>query len=127
MAYVDLNPVRAEMAESVEKSEFTSIFERIHGKYCDDESSHDDIVAFELAFEDIHTFWHLRLKCPLQRLVGRQLHHAQSLDSGDATGTRISLRRRNQGMNGGLYRAQIGSPTGVKLLFSIQFCNFSKL
>ncbi len=66
-------------------------------------------------------------KCPLQRLVRRQLLHAQSPDSGDATGTRISLRRRNQGMNGGLYRAQIGSPTGVKRLFSIQFCNFSKL
>lgn len=31
MAYVDLNPVRAKMAESVEKSEYTSIFERIHG------------------------------------------------------------------------------------------------
>jgi hypothetical protein len=31
MAYVDLNPVRAKMAESVESSEYTSIFERIHG------------------------------------------------------------------------------------------------
>ena len=31
MAYVDLNPVRAKMAKSVEKSEYTSIFERIHG------------------------------------------------------------------------------------------------
>ncbi|MFT6985146.1 MAG: REP element-mobilizing transposase RayT [Psychromonas sp.] len=43
MAYVDLNPVRAEMAERVEKSEFTSIFERLHGKCCDDERSHDHI------------------------------------------------------------------------------------
>ncbi|WP_028863806.1 transposase [Psychromonas aquimarina] len=31
MAYVDLNPVRAKMAETVEASEYTSIFERIHG------------------------------------------------------------------------------------------------
>ena len=38
MAYVDLNPVRAAMADSVEASEFTSIFERIHSKCCHDES-----------------------------------------------------------------------------------------
>uniref|UniRef100_UPI00035CFCED transposase n=1 Tax=Psychromonas ossibalaenae TaxID=444922 RepID=UPI00035CFCED len=31
MAYVDLNPVRAKMAETVEASEYTSVFERIHG------------------------------------------------------------------------------------------------
>jgi REP element-mobilizing transposase RayT len=30
MAYVDLNPVRADMAQSLEASEFTSIYERIH-------------------------------------------------------------------------------------------------
>jgi len=34
MAYVDLNPVRAKMADSVEQSEYTSIFERIHGSAC---------------------------------------------------------------------------------------------
>jgi len=32
MAYVDLNPIRAKVYESVEKSEYTSIFERIHSK-----------------------------------------------------------------------------------------------
>ncbi|WP_354623031.1 transposase [Psychromonas sp. MME2] len=31
MAYVDLNPVRAKMADSVEASEYTSGYERIHG------------------------------------------------------------------------------------------------
>ena len=32
MAYVDLNPIRAQMSTTVEDSEYTSIFERIHGK-----------------------------------------------------------------------------------------------
>lgn len=32
MAYVDLNPIRAKMANSVQHSEYTSIFERIHNK-----------------------------------------------------------------------------------------------
>ena len=39
MAYVDLNPIRACMAESVDTSEYTSAFERIHGK-----SSNEDIA-----------------------------------------------------------------------------------
>ena len=43
MAYVDLNPIRADMAESVEKSEFTSVFERIHGTSCHDESTCSDL------------------------------------------------------------------------------------
>jgi len=32
MAYVDLNPIRAKMHDSVEESEYTSVFERIHSK-----------------------------------------------------------------------------------------------
>ncbi len=32
MAYVDLNPIRANMADSVQSAEYTSIFERIHDK-----------------------------------------------------------------------------------------------
>lgn len=32
MAYVDLNPIRAKMSNSVESSEYTSVFERVHGK-----------------------------------------------------------------------------------------------
>lgn len=39
MAYVDLNPVRAKMADSVQGSQYTSIFERIH-----DKASHVDGV-----------------------------------------------------------------------------------
>ena len=31
MAYVDLNPVRAKMSDSVETSEYTSVYERLHG------------------------------------------------------------------------------------------------
>ena len=31
MAYVDLNPIRAQMTNSIETSEYTSAYERIHG------------------------------------------------------------------------------------------------
>jgi len=39
MAYVDLNPIRAKMASSVDKSEYTSVFERIHNKSHDTEKN----------------------------------------------------------------------------------------
>ncbi len=43
MAYVDLNPVRAKMAECIETSEYTSSYERIHGvvsrEECHEEST----------------------------------------------------------------------------------------
>jgi hypothetical protein len=32
MAYVELNPIRAKMVDTVETAEYTSIFERIHDK-----------------------------------------------------------------------------------------------
>jgi len=35
MAYVDLNPIRAKMVDSVQTAEYTSIFERIHDKASD--------------------------------------------------------------------------------------------
>jgi hypothetical protein len=35
MAYVDLNPVRAKMVESIQSSQYTSVFERIHDKASD--------------------------------------------------------------------------------------------
>lgn len=38
MAYVDLNPVRAGMTETLTDSEYTSIHERIHGKTCNEDS-----------------------------------------------------------------------------------------
>tara|TARA_B100000809_G_scaffold158453_1_gene155769 strand:- start:293 stop:448 length:156 start_codon:yes stop_codon:yes gene_type:complete len=39
MAYVDLNPIRAEMVDSLDNGQFTYIFERI-----DDKSSKEDIT-----------------------------------------------------------------------------------
>jgi hypothetical protein len=35
MAYVDLNPIRAKMADSIQSAQYTSIFERIHDKASD--------------------------------------------------------------------------------------------
>jgi REP element-mobilizing transposase RayT len=44
MAYVDLNPVRAKMAESVETSEYTSSYERIHGDVSSEECDKPEFV-----------------------------------------------------------------------------------
>jgi len=49
MAYVDLNPIRARMSDSVEESEYTSIFERIYDKshYAEKaQGSHKPLVKF---------------------------------------------------------------------------------
>ncbi len=50
MAYVDLNPIRAKLAPSVDESEYTSVFERIHGKSHHTELESDkegkDLVKF---------------------------------------------------------------------------------
>ena len=41
MAYVDLNPIRAKMASSVDKPEYTSVFERIHNKSNETEKNNE--------------------------------------------------------------------------------------
>jgi len=45
MAYVDLNPVRADMAQSLEESEFTSIYERIHSVACKGDEGKGEVVS----------------------------------------------------------------------------------
>jgi hypothetical protein len=40
MAYVDLNLIRAKIADSVNNAQFTSIFERIHDKASDEDNKH---------------------------------------------------------------------------------------
>lgn len=45
MAYVDLNPIRARMFGSVESSECTSTFKRIHGTSSHDEKVCSDIIS----------------------------------------------------------------------------------
>ncbi|MGF1779058.1 transposase [Vibrio nomapromontoriensis] len=44
MAYVDLNPVRADMASSLEESEFTSIYERIHSVACKGDAGRGEVT-----------------------------------------------------------------------------------
>lgn len=44
MAYVDLYPVRAGMSKTLQDSEFTSLYERIHGKACDDDNGAGQIA-----------------------------------------------------------------------------------
>ncbi|NQY47647.1 MAG: transposase [Colwellia sp.] len=52
MAYVDLNPIRAKMADSVQSAQYTSIFERIHDKasFIDNKAQFPFIVKPLLGF-----------------------------------------------------------------------------
>ena len=52
MAYVDLNPIRAKMAASVNTSEFTSIFERLHNKA----SNKDNPEQLPFKVKSLHAF-----------------------------------------------------------------------
>ncbi|WP_372880464.1 transposase [Psychromonas sp.] len=45
MAYVDLNPIRAKLAERLEKSEYTSIFERVHSRSSEEDKVCTDSVC----------------------------------------------------------------------------------
>ncbi|CAH6784690.1 hypothetical protein VCHA27O13_40180 [Vibrio chagasii] len=45
MAYVDLNPVRASMAQSLEEFEFTSIYERIYSVACKGDEGKGEVAS----------------------------------------------------------------------------------
>ena len=69
MAYVDLNPIRAKMNNSVETSEYTSAYERIHGVAFKEENNKESSLV-GLSFK----------KKPLLGFIGDK-HEAQSLVS----------------------------------------------
>ncbi|MFA0350225.1 hypothetical protein AB4486_25355, partial [Vibrio sp. 10N.222.55.C6] len=45
MAYVDLNPVRAGIEQSLEESEFTSIYERTHSVACKGDKGKGEVAS----------------------------------------------------------------------------------
>ncbi|HCG8156262.1 TPA: hypothetical protein NJ921_001454 [Vibrio parahaemolyticus] len=48
MVYVDLNPIRAEMASTIEESEFTSIYERIHSVACQQDTEKGGVTVMTI-------------------------------------------------------------------------------
>ncbi len=61
MAYVDLNPIRADMAGSLETSDHTSIQERIHPGFClnqaiESQTQTDDLLDFKTELKPLLSF-----------------------------------------------------------------------
>ena len=56
MAYVDLNPIRAQMSKSVETSEYTSAYERIHGVAFKEENSTESSLALSVKKKPLFGF-----------------------------------------------------------------------
>lgn len=71
MAYVDLNPVRAGLTDTLEHAEYTSIYERIHGKACAGDTGQGQTST--LARKTLYGFW------GYQRLTN--LNHSSSYDA----------------------------------------------
>lgn len=66
MVYVDLNPIRAQMCQSISHSEYTSAYERLHGRACigDSYSSRKPLMRFALSRESGEK---VRIPCTAQQ------------------------------------------------------------
>jgi len=103
MAYVDLNPIRAGMADTPETSEYTSIRERIKPVFCLDKA-----IKSQTESGDLREF-NMPLK-PLLHFEGNETHHSRTgilyefreyLELVDWTG-RIIRRDKRGSINGDL-------------------------